>query len=225
MNRFNSPYFYFNMYLDIFAHKYRDRVVKVGKVNNSRLFLFLPLHTTLSVFISSVRLSDVTVSSLGDYCSNTIIFSWPILFFSLCYFYFQSALILEIFTRVLNLKARKFASRRLRNHTNFVHLGKRVPCPECGQELANSGSLAIHMANKHQGITHSCPECEFVSSIKSSIKRHVQSVHQGIRYPCDQCDFLATSVYNLRKHRRRKHNIEIQASAQNHACNTRQKYS
>ena len=116
-------------------------------------------------------------------------------------------------------------SRRLRNHTNFVHLGKRVPCPECDQELANSGSLAIHMANKHQGITHSCPECEFVSSIKSSIKRHVQSVHQGIRYPCDQCDFLATSVYNLRKHRRRKHNIEIQASAWNHACNTRQKYS
>ena len=104
MNNSNWPYFYFNMYLDIYAHKYRDRVVKAGKVNNSILFLFLPPHTTLSVFISSVRLSHVTVSSLGDYCSNTIIFSWPILFFSLCYFYFQSALILEIFTRVLNLK-------------------------------------------------------------------------------------------------------------------------
>ena len=101
--------------------------------------------------------------------------------------------------------------QRLKIHTNAVHLGISLACPECDFATAYGKSrLKEHMYNKHRKegdesmLKYQCHTCGKKYVNKTLLKEHEFS-HNPKDIKCELCDKTFFSLYHMKRHMKDVH--------------------
>ena len=101
------------------------------------------------------------------------------------------------------------STRHLKQHIANLHEGKgKVPCPDCGKVIANSGNLKNHRRLHTGEKPFKCSVCVKTFADGSAHKRH-KITHKDIEdrsvFKCKQCNESFKSHQNLYYHTNKEH--------------------
>ena len=92
----------------------------------------------------------------------------------------------------------------LKEHINFIHFKKKIPCDECNAEVASSKVLQAHKRFVHRlagTFLHKCEICN--KEIKQGITTHLKLVHgsDDRKFSCDECKRTFKHASHLKVHK------------------------
>ena len=125
------------------------------------------------------------------------------------------------------------SSKKLREHSKFVHSAVCLPCPKCGKAFKGRSNLVRHeltctprlpALNKQKFSKASCKICSKIFSSYSSHRRHMKNVHDQVlkkidrtgtpeqklarRQSCHLCAVEVITVHELHEHMKESHGGE-----------------
>ena len=93
--------------------------------------------------------------------------------------------------------------RTLYQHINTVHKGIRFSCKECEYTTTQASHLKAHVKHRHSFDfeTFDCTQCNYKAQSKRDITLHTEVIHIGVKLPCDRCDYVGSSAGALKLHK------------------------
>ena len=92
------------------------------------------------------------------------------------------------------------SSSALKLHIRSIHEGSKFYCDQCDAVFTTKGNLKVHIAGKHEGKTYPCELCDYRPAKKQLLKKHLISIHSTEMMMCELCTFTSNTKDKLLRH-------------------------